>query len=144
MGKTSYNHMLQRCYDPNSTKFQNWGGRGIKVCDRWLKSFDNFIEDMGYRPSLNHSIERRDNNGNYTPDNCFWATRTEQVRNRRQFKNNTSGVEGVQYDKRDSTWKPYITVMYTRIYLGDYKFKEDAVKIRRVAESLWFTDPVHL
>ena len=74
--------MLDRCRNPNLRPFQYYGARGITVCERWTK-FANFIEDMGCRPSKKHSIERRDNNGNYEPDNCYWATPEEQWRNKR-------------------------------------------------------------
>lgn len=74
--------LIQRCLNPNSTSYPKYGGRGIKVCDRWKESFQNFYDDMGDRPSINHSIDRKDVNGNYEFSNCRWATSKEQGRNR--------------------------------------------------------------
>lgn len=72
-----------RCYNPNATGYENYGGRGITMCAQWLNDFSQFYKDMGPRPSSNHSIERKDTNGNYDPTNCVWATSMEQGKNRR-------------------------------------------------------------
>jgi hypothetical protein len=78
--------MKDRCLNANNAKFKDYGGRGIKVCDRWLgdDGFTNFIADMGRRPSPEHSIDRIENDGNYEPGNCRWATRSQQQRNTRR------------------------------------------------------------
>jgi hypothetical protein len=79
----AYHAMIQRCNNPNYHHFYNYGGRGIKVCKRWLNSFENFFADMGKKPSRRHSLDRKNNSGNYTPRNCRWATLKQQANNRR-------------------------------------------------------------
>jgi len=81
---TSWQQMKSRCLNKKASGYINYGGRGISICKRWVNSFENFIQDMGYKPTKNHSIDRYPNaNGNYEPSNCRWATDTEQVENRR-------------------------------------------------------------
>jgi hypothetical protein len=81
-----WNAMKQRCHNPNQPHFPRYGGRGIAVCDEWRKSFDAFYAHMGDPPSLDHSIDRIDNDLGYQPGNCRWATDSEQMKNRRKFK----------------------------------------------------------
>jgi len=77
-------NMIQRCYNLNNSQFKNYGGRGIKICQRWLDSFENFLEDMDRAPGIEYSIDRIDNDGDYCKENCKWATPKEQLQNTRR------------------------------------------------------------
>jgi hypothetical protein len=83
---TAWNGMKNRCYRRKTWNYPRYGGRGIRVCKRWLgaNGFVNFLADMGYRPSPAHSLDRVNNDGNYEPSNCRWATPKEQANNRRK------------------------------------------------------------
>jgi hypothetical protein len=79
---STWQTMIVRCEYPKAKGYERYGGRGIKVCERWRNSFENFLADMGRRPSSKHSIDRIDNDGNYEPGNCRWATDDIQNANR--------------------------------------------------------------
>lgn len=85
--------MIGRCHNKNHPRYDYYGGRGISVCERWRDSFEAFWNDMGPRPSNKHSIDRIDNDGDYEPSNCRWATKKEQCRNKRN--NHIVTVDGV-------------------------------------------------
>jgi hypothetical protein len=80
----SWRAMKARCYRPKNNRYQHYGGRGIKVCDRWINSFENFYKDMGRKPGPAYTIDRKNVDGSYEPDNCKWATKTEQRLNVRK------------------------------------------------------------
>ena len=80
----TWSNMIDRCERPGNKQYRDWGGRGIKVCQRWRESFAAFLADMGRKPSPELSIDRIDNDGNYEPGNCRWATRLVQRHNQRR------------------------------------------------------------
>ena len=100
-----YKTMISRCINKKHDRYYRYGGRGIKVCDRWLESFDNFYKDMGERPSKKHQIDRIDNNGNYEPGNCHWVLPYENAINK-EFKPGKLGIRNIYKDK-----KSYYTVL---------------------------------
>lgn len=114
----SYSAMKARCYQASNKEFANYGGRGIRVCGRWVDGagcstgFECFLADMGQGPSSQHSIERKDANGNYEPDNCRWATTLEQVRNRRSTRTIKFGENRIPIaEAAERTGIPYDTLL---------------------------------
>lgn len=92
---TAWARMKQRCYDRACPKYYRYGARGVIVCERWLNSFENFLSDMGEKPS-GRSLDRIDNDGNYEPGNCRWATASQQVRNRSISKLDATSVAEIK------------------------------------------------
>lgn len=139
---TSWSHMKDRCVNPNHKHYHHYGGRGITVCEKWLK-FQNFLEDMGESPGPGYSIERINNNEGYYPENCKWATSREQHRNMRsniliQFNGKTQCL----IEWSEETGIPY-TTLFSRINrlgwsikkalitpVGKYKRKKQNDKIK--------------
>lgn len=134
---SSYAHMIGRCYNPKEKGYRDYGGRGIIVCQRWLESFWNFLEDMGERPK-GHVIDRINPNKNYCLENCRWANRSLSSFNTRKAKNNTSGRTGVYWFKRVNKWIASIMVNDTQIHLGYFKNFQDAVNAREAAEVMHY------
>lgn len=111
--------MKRRCYDASYKDYPNWGGRGVRVCERWNSSFENFLSDMGHRPSPKHSIDRINPGGNYEPENCRWVTADVQGANTRSCKPIT--VDGVTYKTTKEAAVAYgigITTLHLRLQAG--------------------------
>lgn len=120
---------INRCYNKKCDKYRYYGGRGIKVCERWINSFENFLEDLGRRPSSKHWIERKNPDGDYEPENCCWSTISDQQQNRRNFANSVSKYQGVilKYNlDKSPKWRTRIQRKKIRIYVGEYYCENDA------------------
>lgn len=122
----AWKHIKERCYDENDIMFLNYGGRGIEMCQRWVcdNGFINFLNDVGKRPSKNHSIDRINVNGNYEPENCRWATRVEQNNN----KTNTIYIEHNGERNNLSGWSKKTNIS-TNVLRDRYHRKWDYSKI---------------
>ena len=78
---TAWKNMINRCTRTCTARYKRYGGRGITVCSRWIESFENFFADVGFAPSSEYQLDRKNNNGNYEPENVRWASRSEQIKN---------------------------------------------------------------
>lgn len=134
-------NMKSRCYNKNNQHYELYGGRGIKICDRWLQSKGegllNFVEDMGECPG-GMSLDRIDVNGDYTPENCRWAIQSIQCFNQNQRKDNTSGRVGVYWVERLGKYQVNIAKDSKSIYIGVFTTFEQAVKAREDAELTYY------
>lgn len=113
-------HMIQRCHNPKNKDYKNYGGRGIEVCEMWKDSFEAFLLMVGKRPTLEHTIERIDSNGNYEPGNVRWATRFEQNQNTRSNVKLTidNETKTVSEWSRDSRCSVSMFTIYKRLDRG--------------------------
>lgn len=124
----SYTDMKRRCYDPTRKDYKNYGGRGITVQKDWLEGtaelsgFSCFVRDLGMRPSKDHQLDRKDNNGNYTKDNCHWVTRSKNMRNRQDtVKVIYNGKEYVLIELCEQKG-----ISYSKVYQRIHKYGWDA------------------
>jgi hypothetical protein len=133
----TWHNMLRRCFDDKTSTYGNYGGRGITVCERWMQ-FKNFANDMGLKPHPSLTLERKDNDKDYDPSNCKWASRSEQCKNRRRFCNNTTGHTGIRKikDRYDARFD-YENLRYQ---LGRFASAEEAKKFRDEFVQLFFED----
>jgi len=128
--------MLARCNNIHHTYYLNYGERGIVVCARW-HNFINFYNDMGQKPE-GLTLERVDNNKGYYKENCKWATRSEQGRNRRVAKNSITGITGVRWNKKSQKYIASIGKNNTNIHLGFFNEIKDAIMARKNAEQKYW------
>lgn len=130
----TYFHMKERCYKKNTKNYSVYGGRGIRVCDRWLglNGFDHFILDMGEKPSRS-SLDRIDVNGDYCKENCRWASAHQQAAN----KQNKSNCVGVTFQKSRGTWYAHLLVNRKYVLCKTFHTYEEAVYARKRVESLF-------
>ncbi len=126
-----WHNMLDRCYNKNSKQFNDYGGRGIVVCEDWLdiKNFVDWVENKSnWEEGL--TLDRIDNDKGYSPDNCTFSTKTIQSINQRKRSTNTSGYVGVSWDAKVSKWRARVTIFKRGKYIGYYLSKEEAVQAR--------------
>ena len=125
---STWRDMLRRCYDERTKTYDYYGGRGIKVCERWHK-IENFMEDMSGSHIDGLTLDRIDSNGNYEPSNCRWATKTEQSTNQRIRKDNKTGYVGI-YKKENNKYTATVRAFGKSKYLGTFSNIMDAVITR--------------
>lgn len=136
---TLYQNMKKRCLDPSNPQYKNYGGRGISICKRWQDSFEDFVEDIlnsiGDRPTINHSLDRIDNDGDYCVDNVRWATRTEQNINKR-----TKNQEMRNINKRGKKYRVKVGRYGVVLMSHNIDSLERALEIRSIYRDLLETN----
>lgn len=117
-------NLIKRCTNPNDKDYHNYGGRGIMVCDSWIKSFSQFLQDVGNAPGKEYTIDRINNDGHYEPGNVRWITRKEQSKNRR----NTILITYLGQTKRLQEWCDELGIRYGLVATRLIKLKWDPIK----------------
>lgn len=123
--------MKQRCYNQSMKAYPSYGGRGISMCDTWKNSYEAFKEwaiAVGFVPQL--TLERKDTNGDYTPENCVWTDRYSQQANRRKIPNTAFKYIGVHQIKNTCKWRAMICVKHIKVHLGIFDTESEAVAAR--------------
>ena len=128
----AWRHMKGRCLNPNSPDYKNYGGRGIKICEKWKDSFESFFKDMGAAPSSSFSIDRIDPDGDYCPENCRWATRTIQCRNKRS----TIYLSYLGIKRTIPEWAQILGIKQSTLRVAFYRGEDMDKYIPRLLEKL--------
>jgi hypothetical protein len=133
--------MIQRCTNPQCQYHKDYGGRGIEVCDEWrsFKAFQQWAESAGYADHL--TLDRRNNNRGYCPENCRFVNQTVQSQNRRKHSSNTSGYIGVSFDKSRQRYRARACLNYRCVFLGYFDTAIEAAKARDAFVSKHYESP---
>lgn len=136
--------MKARCYIKSHNRYEHYGAKGITVCDEWKNNFQAFYDwaiQNGYDENALRNectIERKDVNGNYCPENCIWAGATTQCINQNLRKDNKTGIKGVNWDKRRNKWQAQLQINKKKVLNEHFDSFDDAVEARRKAEKQYF------
>lgn len=130
----TWSNMKKRCSDP---RYARWYG-GVKICDRWVESYEDFLADVGARPSPKHSLDRIDPSGNYEPSNVRWVLHNVQTRNTRNHCTNKTGVRGVSWSAAKNKWRAAIYVDNKQKHVGYFTTLDAAAEARKLAEERYW------
>ena len=136
----AWNTIKERCLNPKSKRFKDYGAKGITICDEWKDNVQAFYDHVGKAPEGKRvSLDRIDNDRGYEPGNVRWVVNQSiQTINRGLFKKNKSGVAGVRWNNLTKRWLAQINVNKKLVYLGSFSNKDDAIKVRKDAEEKYY------